>query len=53
MNLAALRALAEGDDENFVVAATPGGIEAQEAQGQRDFVASDTLPLDFNFCTQG
>ena len=36
---AAIRALAEGDIENFFVAATPGGIEAQEARGQRAFVA--------------
>lgn len=43
---AAISALARGDVENFLVAATPGGIEAQEAQGQQDFVASETLPLE-------
>jgi hypothetical protein len=31
---------------NFLIAATPGGIEAQEAQGQREFVANETLPID-------
>jgi hypothetical protein len=42
---AALSALAKGDLENFLVASQPGGIEAQEAQGQRDLVSSfDRLP---------
>ena len=43
---AALMAALEGDIENFFVAATPGGIEAQEAKGQEDFVESQTLPID-------
>jgi hypothetical protein len=43
---AALGALVKGDLENFVVAATPGGIEQQEAEGQRSFVASQSLPKD-------
>jgi len=43
---AALAALATADIENFVVAATPGGIEAQEAAGQAYFVQSQTLPID-------
>ena len=30
---------------NFITAAVPGGIEAQEAQGQRDLVRSTTLPI--------
>ncbi len=34
MTPAALRALQEGSIENFVTATTPGGIEAQEKQGQ-------------------
>lgn len=38
--------------ENFMAAATPGGIEAQEARGQRDFVASTTLPKQCNGCTR-
>ncbi len=41
---AVLAALMQGDVQNAVIAATPGGIEAQEAAGQRDFVASETLP---------
>lgn len=44
MKPAALRALLNGDLENFEVASTPGGIEKQEAQGQKDFVASESLP---------
>ena len=43
---AVLAALAQGDLANALTAATPGGIEAQEAQGQRDFVASETLPTE-------
>lgn len=46
INIAALTALLRGETENFITAATPGGILAQEAQGQRDFVASETLPID-------
>jgi len=44
MNPAALRALVSGEIENFVAAATPGGIEAQEKQGQTDFAGQQTLP---------
>lgn len=48
---AAFGALAKGDLENFLVAATPGGIETQEAMGQAAFVGTrDTLPLKFNYC---
>ena len=47
MTPAALSALVKGDIANFVAAATPGGIEAQEAQGQCDLVSSDTLPHHF------
>jgi len=43
-NPAALGALIDGDLKNFAVAATPGGIEAQEAQGQKDLIESDMLP---------
>ena len=47
MTPAALSALGGGDLENFMVAATPGGIEAQEARGQRDLVAAASqLPKD-------
>jgi hypothetical protein len=50
MKPAALKALLDGDIENFIAASTPGGIEAQEAAGQRSFVASTTLPIRFNGC---
>lgn len=49
---AAIAALASEDYDNFITAATPGGIEAQEAQGQRTFVASQTLPRDHQYNTQ-
>lgn len=40
------------DIENLIVATTPGGIEAQEAKGQQQFVNSATLPLKFNSGTR-
>jgi hypothetical protein len=43
---AAISALAHGDLDNFATAATPGGIEAQEAAGQAVFVANSTLPKE-------
>ncbi len=43
---ARLIAARDVDMKNFIAAATPGGIEAQEAQGQEDFVESQTLPID-------
>jgi len=46
MSPAALAALLTGDYKNAMVATIPGGIEAQEAQGQKDFVASETLPIN-------
>lgn len=54
MNLtpAALAAFAKGDMENFLTAATPGGIEAQEAAGQVTFCAQATLPKDMMGCTR-
>ena len=45
-NPAALWAFLEGDTDNFMVAATPGGLEQQESAGQQDFVASETLPIN-------
>lgn len=49
MNSAALSALVGGDIDNFLAAAMPGGIERQEAQGQRDLAASkDKLPKDMD-----
>ncbi len=43
---AAIVAALGGNSENFVAAMTPGGIERQEAKGQQDFVAAETLPTD-------
>ena len=43
---AALKALVEGDIDNFKVASTPGGIEAQEKAGQLELVASSNMPLE-------
>lgn len=42
----------QGDWENAQTASTPDGIEAQEAQGQQDFVKSEVLPRRCNFCTR-
>ena len=50
MKPSTLRAILEGDIENAIVSATPGGIEAQEAQGQRDIVPNTTLPKEFLYC---
>lgn len=47
-NMAAISALVQGDMDNYIVAATPGGIEAQEKRGQVSFVNSATLPKDLN-----
>ena len=46
---AAVMAALKGDLSNAIIAATPGGIEAQEAQGQQNFVNSTTLPIKCNF----
>ena len=48
---AALAALVKGDMANFVAASTPGGIEAQEAQGQRDMIEQCRVPRDFDEAT--
>lgn len=45
-NPAALSALANGDIDNAIVAATPGGIEAQEKAGQALLVASSDMPKE-------
>lgn len=47
-NPAALSALARGDLDNAMVAATPGGIEAQEKAGQTELVNSTNMPLDLD-----
>lgn len=51
-NPAAIGALARGDLENFLVAATPGGIEAQEAAGQATFCAKQILPKELRHVTR-
>lgn len=50
MKPSTLVALLKGDYANAVISETPGGIELQEAGGQRDFVASETLPVKCNNC---
>jgi hypothetical protein len=47
-NPAAISALAKGDLENFLVASTPGGIEAQEKRGQEALVASTNMPKEMS-----
>ena len=42
---AAVGALARGDMDNFLVAMTPGGIEAQEKRGQLEQANLQTLPI--------
>lgn len=51
MKPATLGALLRGDLKNAMIAETPGGIEAQEAAGQRAFVANDTLPIECGYGT--
>ena len=43
---AALKALSDRTMDNFIAATTEGGIEAQEAAGQKTFVANQALPKD-------
>jgi hypothetical protein len=45
-NPAALGAFLKGDLANALVAATPGGIEAQEAAAQREFQCEQKLPKE-------
>lgn len=52
MTPATLSAIARGDLANALVASTPGGIERQEAQGQRDLIASTTLPKEIDGATR-
>lgn len=46
MKISTLAALMKGDFKNAIISDTPGGIEAQEAAGQRSFVGADTFPID-------
>lgn len=43
---AAIQALLDGDFENYMIASTPGGIEAQEIRGQAELACSDQLPIE-------
>ena len=53
INPASLSALLSGDIENAIIAATPGGIEAQEKRGQNTFVNSSSLPKNMlHGCTR-
>lgn len=47
-NPAALSALGRGDLKNARIAATPGGIEAQEKAGQEALVASTDMPKELH-----
>lgn len=50
---ASIKAALDGDIANMIVAFTPGGIEAQEAQGQRDMASRFiTLPKEMR-CPHG
>lgn len=49
MNIASLAALLNGDVPNALLAATPGGIERQEAAGQANLCkTADRLPASIN-----
>jgi hypothetical protein len=48
LTAAGLRALANGDLDNFIAASTSGGIEAQEARGQKDLCSSSQLPKEIH-----
>ena len=52
MNLAALAAASRGDLANALIASTPGGIERQEAAGQRTLVESAMLPKEISGATR-
>ena len=52
MNLAALAAASRGDLANALIASTPGGIERQEAAGQRTLVESAMLPKEIHGATR-
>lgn len=51
-NPAAVGALLRGDMQNAIIASIPGGIEAQEANGQRDLVRSTKLPIECKYCAR-
>lgn len=52
MKPATVLALVNGDFANAIAASTPGGIEAQEAAGQRSMCAASNLPKEISGCTR-
>jgi hypothetical protein len=52
MNPAALMAALHGDLANAMIASTPGGIERQEADGQRTLVENAMVPKDIMGATR-
>ena len=52
MNPAALSAALRGDIANALIASTPGGIERQEAEGQKTLVASAMIPKEIRGATR-
>jgi len=52
MNPAALAAVLRGDLANALIASTPGGIERQEAAGQRTLAESAMLPKEISGATR-
>jgi hypothetical protein len=52
MNLAALAAASRGDLVNALIPSTPGGIERQEAAGQRTLLESAMLPKEISGATR-
>ena len=52
MNPAALKAALRGDIANMLVASTPGGIERQEAEGQRALCENSQLPKEIRGATR-
>jgi hypothetical protein len=52
MNPAALATALNGDLANALIASTPGGIEQQEAQGQRELVESSIIPKNIRGATR-
>jgi hypothetical protein len=50
---AAMKALVEGNEENLIAAITPGGIERQEAEGQRQLVNAQLTRLPKEIANSG
>lgn len=52
MNIATLTAALRGEATNAIIASTPGGIEQQEADGQRALVESAMVPKEVHGATR-